>query len=57
MLKERLKRGDISRIAEIAGVSFSTAEKTLSQGTRNNQKVIEVAQEYLGMREAIKNKN
>lgn len=57
MMKERLKKGDVTRIAEMAGVSFSTAEKTLVRGTRNNTRVKEVAEKYLDMRESIKNEN
>lgn len=56
-LKDRLKRGDVSRIAEMSGMAYETAKKTLIDGTRNNAKVKEVAKKYLDMRDAIKNKN
>jgi hypothetical protein len=54
-LREKLQRGDIRAIARMAGVHYSTAEKTV-YGTRNNAKVKEAARMLLESREAITRK-
>ncbi|MFN3381068.1 MAG: hypothetical protein ACK41O_16540 [Runella zeae] len=55
--RDKLKHGDVTRIAEMAGVHFQTVRKTLLYGTRNNEKVKEVAEKYLNARQAITNGN
>lgn len=56
VIKEKLKRGDLSIIATIAGVSYDTARQTLSTGRRKNKAVQIVAEELISDREKLSKK-
>jgi hypothetical protein len=51
--KDKLKRGDLARIAEIAGVSRETVVKTIVIGTRNNEKAKKAARAFFEARERM----
>lgn len=53
-LKDRLERGDVTQIAKMVGVSYETAKKVLKDGTRNNEKVVQTAENLLAFRESAK---
>lgn len=56
VIKEKLKRGDLKVIANIAGVSYDTARKTLMYGIRKNKAVQKVAADLIADREKLAKK-
>jgi hypothetical protein len=45
-IKKRMRKGDFQRVAEITGKSPETVRKVMS-GDRNNDMVVEAAEDYI----------
>lgn len=54
-MKDKLKHGDLTRIAEATGFTQNYVARVLSYNDRKNSEIEKVAQELIKQREGLKN--